>query len=180
MGNYYLDVCITPRCTAGFGRGLTALRHCKYGFSIPMYSSTNSVFSSRKVGIGAVAKCKSAKNNVNLLRSSTGALQRSSHRAGRQRSITRRTLELAASASMACAMSAHDTADKPHSTRPDLQDVREQPKKITDGDLMLLSEYTRSKDLDALRQHVYRVQKSAQDSVCTTPVMTLRRIHTMR
>ena len=72
-------------------------------------------------------------------------------------------------------MAVDGIADKPHSSRPDLQDAREQPREITDEDLMLLSEYTRSKDLDALRQHVYRVQKSAKDSVCSTPItITLR------
>jgi hypothetical protein len=124
--------------------------------------------------------CNPAKNDVNLLRSSAGALLRSSHRAGRQRSITRRTLELAAPASKACAMAVDGIADKAHSARPDLQDAREQPREITDEDLMLLSEYTKSKDLDALRQHVYRVQKSAKDSVCTTPItIILRDNHSM-
>ena len=116
--------------------------------------------------------CNSAKNDVNLLRSSAGALPRPSHRAGRHTSITKRTVELD---SRACVMAVDGIADKPHSSRPDLQDAREQPREITDEDLMLLSEYTRSKDLDALRQHVYRVQKSAKDSVCSTPItITLR------
>jgi hypothetical protein len=66
------------------------------------------------------------------------------------------------------------------STRPDLQGAPEEQREVTDEDLRLLSEYTGSKDLDALRQHVYRVQKRAKESVGTAPVILLRGSDTVR
>lgn len=50
-------------------------------------------------------------------------------------------------------------------SRPDLHSDREQPKELTDDDLTFLSNYTGRTDLDALRQHVYSVQRSTTDTV---------------